>query len=858
MTIFIALIVGSSAFANENGRTGSSTNGCTCHGMSASSSTSASFTTSATTVAPGDVVSVDFIVGTTVGTRTHAGLNVSATGGSLVAGSNNQKRNNEITHTQPEALTAGSIAFNFTWVAPTAEGSYSLRGAGNAVDNDGSDRGDAWQKATNVTIIVDDGCDDLDADGFEVCDDGSGTDCNDADDTVWPGAPEACDGIDHDCDGLTLENTSADATEWYLDADADGFGDDSIRLIDCSQPTGYVAANADCNDSDSLTYPFATYTCTTGGDCGFAASPYATDAAAWYRDVDADGYGNPTETVTACDQPVGYVAPSSEVDCDDSRLAVHPNADESCNLEDDDCDGLIDEEAVDQLTFYEDFDADGYGSEASTTTACSLPPNFATLFGDCNDADAEYYPSAVEYCAILVDYNCDGAVADEDGDGDGSLACEDCADDDPGRNSDATELCNGVDDNCDGAVDEGPPTDAGLWFADLDGDGFGDAGSMQLACEKPGGYSANDTDCDDVDGNSFPGAPETCDGVDDDCNGMIDDNATDAAVFYADADADGAGSSTHTVTACNAPEGYLADASDCDDSNPAVSATATETCNTIDDNCDGQIDESSAVDASTWYADTDADGFGDATVSNVACVAPAGFVANTTDCDDGNAANNPNTEEIWYNEIDENCDGNDADRDLDGFLLGPDCNDDDPEINPLAVDTWYDGIDSDCDGGSDFDLDGDGFDSETYGGSDCNDADATVFAGAEEIEGDGVENDCDLQNDHDRDDDGYDGEAWGGNDCDDANPEISPGSDDEWYDGVDSDCDGSDDFDQDHDGVAVESDCDDLDREVTTCADETGTRAEPKDIREQTGCFGSFGWFAVPLALLPLRRRNQR
>lgn len=858
MIALVAVIVASAALADENGKTGDSTTGCTCHGTSASNSTSASFTTSATTVAPGAVVNVAFIVGTTVGTQTHAGLDVSTTGGTLLAGGNNQKRGTEITHTKPEALASGTLSFNFTWVAPTTEGTYTLRGSGNAVDNDGSEHGDGWRTADNVNILVDDGCDDGDGDGFEVCDDGSGTDCNDADGTVWPGATESCDGIDHDCDGLTLENTSANATEWYLDADADGFGDDSVRLTDCTQPTGYVAANADCNDSDPLTFPFAAFTCESGGDCGFVASPYATDAGVWYRDLDADGFGNPADAVIACDAPAGYTAQSPDSDCDDTRFATHPNAEETCNLEDDDCDGLLDEEAIDQLTFYEDFDADGYGTETSTTRACSLPENYATLAGDCDDSNPEYYPSATEYCAILVDYNCDGAVANEDGDGDGSLACEDCADDDPARNTSAIELCNGVDDNCDGQVDEGPPVDAGTWFADTDGDGFGEPTASQLACEAPSGYSENDSDCDDLDGNTFPGAPETCDSFDDDCNGSVDDNATDAITFYADADSDGAGTPTDFVTACEAPEGYLAEASDCDDTNPAVSATGTETCNETDDNCDGQTDENSAVDATLWFADADADSFGDATVSNVACAAPVGFVANTSDCDDGSAATNPNAEEVWYNGTDENCDGNDADRDLDGFVLGPDCNDDDPEISPLAIDYWYDGVDSDCDGGSDFDLDGDGFDSETYGGSDCNDADATVFTGAPEIEDDGVENDCDVQNDHDRDDDGYDGETWGGGDCDDANPAISPGADDDWYDGIDSDCDGSNDFDQDHDGVAFKNDCDDLDRDVSTCPAETDTGTDPPDVPRRTGCFDSFGWLALPILLLPLRRRKTR
>ncbi|MDP2316603.1 MAG: putative metal-binding motif-containing protein [Pseudomonadota bacterium] len=94
--------------------------------------------------------------------------------------------------------------------------------------------------------------------------------------------------------------------------------------------------------------------------------------------------------------------------------------------------------------------------------------------------------------------------------------------------------------------------------------------------------------------------------------------------WYPDADGDGFGDAAGAVLACAAPGGFLADATDCDDTQAAVNPAATEVCNATDDDCDGVVDEDDAADASTWYADADADGFGDAAASVLACAAPGG------------------------------------------------------------------------------------------------------------------------------------------------------------------------------------------------------------------------------------------
>ena len=85
-------------------------------------------------------------------------------------------------------------------------------------------------------------------------------------------------------------------------------------------------------------------------------------------------------------------------------------------------------------------------------------------------------------------------------------------------------------------------------------------------------------------------------------------------------------------------------------------AAFTETCNGLDDDCDGEVDNDVA-DPPSWYADDDADGYGDIGESLAECDAPAGFVADNTDCNDAATAINPAAEESGGNEVDENCDG---------------------------------------------------------------------------------------------------------------------------------------------------------------------------------------------------------
>lgn len=150
------------------------------------------------------------------------------------------------------------------------------------------------------------------------------------------------------------------------------------------------------------------------------------------------------------------------------------------------------------------------------------------------------------------------------------------------------------------------------------------------------------------------------------------------------------------------------------------------------------------------------------------------------------------------------------DADQDGEVRGRDCDDHDPSAHLGAPEIWYDRVDQDCGSDSDFDQDGDGFDSSLYGGPDCNDVDPTVNPGADEYDDDGSDLDCDGLDDIDEDGDGWPATV----DCDDDAPLTFPGAPDAWYDGVDRNCDGGSDFDADGDGA---------DRDVTDCDDTDST-----------------------------------
>jgi hypothetical protein len=181
------------------------------------------------------------------------------------------------------------------------------------------------------------------------------------------------------------------------------------------------------------------------------------------------------------------------------------------------------------------------------------------------------------------------------------------------------EICDTLDNDCDGTSDE-EPSDGTTYYADADGDGYGD-GDGVVACAVPEGYAGASGDCDDADAEINAEAVEVCDAADNDCDGTTDVDATDAGTWYGDADKDGYGDPTEEVSACQQPEGYVADDTDCDDHDSATYPGAPETgTDGIDYDCDGKVnpadtpsgdDDATGGDDDATGGDDDATGAGD-------------------------------------------------------------------------------------------------------------------------------------------------------------------------------------------------------------------------------------------------------
>ncbi len=304
------------------------------------------------------------------------------------------------------------------------------------------------------------------------------------------------------------------------------------------------------------------------------------------------------------------------------------------------------------------------------------------------------------------------------------------------------------------------------------------------------GFDTCEGDCDDGNAAVFPGAPERCNGVDDDCDEAPDDAAIDAPSWFFDGDGDGVGGGT-TTRACALPADHAAEGGDCDDDDGVVFPGAVEVWyDDLDQDCSGGSD-----------FDQDGDG-----------------VLVDDDCDDTDATVQPGAVDAFYDGVDADCAGNDDfDADFDGFASasfgGTDCDDGNAVRYPGAPDPSGDGVVTDCDLADPGDRDFDGFASVAAGGADCDDTNGARNPDALEIWYDGTDQDCDG-NDDDQDVDG----VSVGTDCDDTDPARTPGTAEVWYDGIDGDCLGGDDFDQDADGdrrLPEGTDCDDVDADVS-------------------------------------------
>ena len=711
-------------------------------------------------------------------------------------------------------------------------------------------------KVVEEEVIIED----ADQDGYSSSD----GDCDDNNPLLYPFAEELCDGIDNNCDGQVDEDVKI---TFYLDADQDGFGDEHESMTACEIQLGYVNNGSDCDDSNATVYPSANEICDDlDNDCDMFIDEGVRQT--FYVDADHDGFGTIHQFMSMCEIAFGF-SENSE-DCDDGDASISPVAHEICDEIDNDCNDEIDEGV--QSTFYFDQDNDGFGDVNQSALACSAPYRYVEDNTDCDDGNTNVYPNATEYCDDL-DNDCDGWIDEqgslnsstwyEDADNDTfgnvlvvQLSCDqpvgyvgnhlDCNDGNPLQNPNQYEICNGIDDNCDNLTDDPTAVDAQTFYGDIDGDGQGGTINTQIACNAPLFFVANSTDCDDYNNSVYVGAPEYCNGLDNDCDGVVDDSPVDIHSYYMDFDRDGYGAGV-LVQSCSVPTNSSTIAGDCDDSRANVYPNATEYCDNLDNNCDTVVDDASVVDADIWYADVDQDGFGDGAHMQYACSQPAMYVADNTDCDDGLADINPADVD---GDGDSTCtgdcdDGNpnveSLDIDGDGFTTcDGDCDDTAIGVFPNQIEV-ENGIDDDCDGIVDegtmaYDDDGDG--QMEYQG-DCDDSDASLHTldidgdGATscggdcddldpdrenlDIDGDGFttcDGDCDdfslVLNIADVDQDGQstcdgdcddddadlhfldvdqDGYSSCDGDCEDGNPNVSPGMMED-CDGVDTDCNG--------------------------------------------------------------------
>ena len=578
------------------------------------------------------------------------------------------------------------------------------------------------------------------------------TDCDDADATVFPGAPEVPnDGKDQDCSG-------ADAVTCFVDSDGDGFGGPTTVAAgdgDCTDP-GESSLGTDCNDAVQAIHPGAAE---TPGD-GIDQDCNGVDAAACVLDADGDGFGTLDATpVVALDgvcEAAEHESTTSD-DCDDGDPGVFPGAAEIPNDGiDQDCSG------ADTVLCFVDGDGDGYGTTATAPSAdgdCT-DPGESPFNTDCNDASQGIHPGAIEIPNDGVDQNCDGSDL---------LTC----------------------------------------FVDGDGDGFGSTATLVPGdgdCTDPG-ESSFSTDCDDTSNTVFPGAPETIgDGIDQDCSGA------DTIACILDADQDGHGTIAGTVKPapdglCETAESESTTSDDCNDADPAIHPGAIDVPNDgIDQDCSG-------ADASVCYLDGDQDGFGGTTVIVPAdgdCTDP-GESSFSTDCNDASNTIFPGAPETIGDGIDQDCSGADTvtcfvDGDQDGSGTAAttpaadgtcdaaqneapasgDCDDADPATHPGAAEAC-DGNDNDCADGvpaGETDADGDGYaacagwldtqgdDAGILGGGDCDPADEDTFPGAAPAEIFAAA----CMRDRDGDDFGDLAPPAGvtiGTDCDDSSPFAS-------------------------------------------------------------------------------------
>jgi large repetitive protein len=500
---------------------------------------------------------------------------------------------------------------------------------------------------TNETDDDNDGYVDctIDTNGWDGSSISGGDDCDDIEPSIYPGADEYCDGSDNNCDGSIDENTAIDASIWYLDTDGDGYGDSSNTVIDCSQPTNYTSDGTDCNDSDNSIYTSAPELCDgIINDCNTNILPTTE------TDDDGDGYVDCSIDANGWDGS----SISGGDDCDDAENTVYPNAIELCDGLDNDCNSVLPSNEIDDdsdgyvectidsngwdgssisggndcddtngqyyviSTWYLDFDFDGYGNSSLSLNSCSPLFGYIADNSDCDDTDNTVYPNAAEVCdGQINDCNSTSVPTNEtDDDSDGFVDCtidangwdggpifggDDCNDTDDTLYPNATELCDGLINDCNTANLSSTETDD-------DADGYVECTIDSNGWD--GSSISGGDDCDDTDSTAYPAATELCDGTDNNCDLTLPSNETDD-------DADGYVECT--IDANGWDGSSISGGDDCDDADGFTHPY------------------SSPMESSPELCRTDADG------DNYGDDSPSPSVYQGTDCDDSDPNLNPST-----------------------------------------------------------------------------------------------------------------------------------------------------------------------------------------------------------------------
>ncbi|UCH80047.1 MAG: putative metal-binding motif-containing protein, partial [Nitrospiraceae bacterium] len=628
-------------------------------------------------------------------------------------------------------------------------------------------------------------CTDGDGDGFAIEGGVCGlADCNDGDDTIYPGAPKLCDGKDNNCDNkkdfTTDEDKDNDGVPWCAGDCDDNNENRAPNILEApmGSPVCLDGIDNDCDNKADSIDPGCQFTC---------------------FDSDGDGYG--VNGDATCTFP-------GENDCNDNDATVHPGqTDDSCNGIDNNCSGLEDDQYV-----MDNACGTGQCQINNIPSSCVNGVETACQPGSPSPEGVAGSPS----CSDGVDNDCDGmtdtdpacltSCQDFDGDGYGvtqDMSCQfaglDCDDSNPAINPAGDDAnCNGIDEDCTGGADsrylvdtscgtglcnttntpssctggvetlcqpgtpvaeDTPGVGVCIDGVDNDCDGMTDAadseGCSSLDVDDDGDtFTENQGDCDDGDATIYPGAPKLCDAKDNNCDGKKD--------FTTDEDKDNDG-----VPWC---------AADCDDNDPDRAPTFFEggfgsaVCtDTIDNDCDNLVDFADPP-CQGDCIDTDGDGYG--VNGDVSCDVPG-----QVDCDDSNPTVNPAGNDANCNGLDEDCAGG-ADS---GYIVDASCGVGECQTNnipssctggvetacqpgapilegPLGDPTCSEGLDEDCDGLADtndpgcltncIDQDGDGYgvnggtDCTVPGVSDCNDTDATVNPGQIDDSCNGIDNNC--------------------------------------------------------------------------------------------------------------------